>query len=60
MRLEEGVVGVGARAAVALFIQVQRSTIDTLSFLDLLLLLSAEQLLHWILQVQGVAVAADV
>lgn len=60
MRLEEGVVSVGARTAVALFIQVQRSTIDTLSFLDLLLLLSAEQLLHWILQVQGVAVAADV
>lgn len=50
----------GAGAAVTLFIQVQRAAIDTLSFLDLLLFLSTEQLLHWILQIERIVVAVDV
>ena len=41
-------------------VEVQCSAIDTLPFLDLLLLGPAEELLHRILQVERVVVAVDV
>ena len=46
--------------AAVLLVKVEGAAVDTLSFLELLLLLAAEQLLHTILQVERIAVAADV
>jgi len=45
---------------VAVLIQVQRATIDTLPFLDLLLFGAIKELLHRILEVEGIVVAVDV
>jgi len=45
---------------VAFLVQIQRSTVDTLPFLDLLLVATAEELLHRILQIDGFGVAAHV
>jgi len=60
MRLEQRVVGKGACAAVAHIVEVQCSTVDTLPLLDLLLLWSAEELLHWVLEVERVIVTGEV
>lgn len=60
MRLEERVVGERACAAVAHVVEVEGTAVHTLPLLDLLLLWAAEKLLHRVLEVERVVVAADV
>lgn len=51
MRLEDGVVGESA-TAMALLVQIQGSTIDTLAFLDLLLFGTTKELLHRVFEIE--------
>lgn len=60
MGLEERVVGEGACAAVAHVVEVQGTAVHTLPLLDLLLLRPTEELLHRVLEVERVVVAAEV